>query len=269
MTDIASSSTNQARLFAKVAAVMAEVERIPKNGKNSFHNYRYATESDILDGVRPILARQGLALFIDVINSSWRDGPVGRDEKASAPIVTVEMRFTLGCAETGATMTTTLMAEGQDGGDKGYYKAYTGGLKYWLSKTFLISSGDDPEQDHVERERPARLNTSAPPAQQVRAAARSTTLAVVAPNKAELFSGRREAAAYLALGKKLRERYGYTGDDLRANAVVYTPALIIDMPDAEYKKLMERMQVMERTALSRPSSGEVEAEMDAIVEAVA
>jgi hypothetical protein len=33
-----------------------------------------------------------------------------------------------------------------DNGDKALYKAMTGAVKYWLYKTFLVSTGDDPEQ---------------------------------------------------------------------------------------------------------------------------
>jgi hypothetical protein len=122
---------------------MEEVSRIPKNGKNAHFNYKYATESDIVDGIRPLLAKHGLALFVEAINSQWRGTEPGR----GGPIVTVELRYTLGCSETGATITTTIYAEGQDPGDKAYYKAYSGGMKYFLSKTFLISTGDDPERD--------------------------------------------------------------------------------------------------------------------------
>jgi hypothetical protein len=34
-------------LAAKLAEIMSEVERIAKKGRNDFHKYDYATESDI------------------------------------------------------------------------------------------------------------------------------------------------------------------------------------------------------------------------------
>ena len=69
---------DRAKLYGKIAAVTAAVSRIPKNGKNTFHNYKYATESDITDGLRELLAGHGLA-FLPPSVISWE-----RDETAEA-----------------------------------------------------------------------------------------------------------------------------------------------------------------------------------------
>ena len=45
-------------LVRKLAEVMAAVERVPKNGRNEFHKYDYATESDITTAVRAELAKR-------------------------------------------------------------------------------------------------------------------------------------------------------------------------------------------------------------------
>jgi|GEM_PF-4547377 len=54
--------------------------------------------------------------------------------------------YTLACGDTGATITTRWTGEAADSQDKGINKAATAALKYWLLKTFLISTGDeDPD----------------------------------------------------------------------------------------------------------------------------
>jgi hypothetical protein len=51
----------------------------------------------------------------------------------------------------------TFIGYGADTGDKGVYKAMTGCEKYMLMKTFLISTGDDPESDEkVDKAQAAR-----------------------------------------------------------------------------------------------------------------
>lgn len=35
-------------LYAKLASIMGEVARVPKNGHNAFHKYDYVTESDLV-----------------------------------------------------------------------------------------------------------------------------------------------------------------------------------------------------------------------------
>lgn len=147
----------KALLFKKMSLALAEVQRIPKTGFNKFHDYKYATEGDILDGIRPILADVGLAVFPTVeketraIYTYYSKGY----EKGSKTVTKVEMMFTIACTDTGETIQTRFCGEGEDEGDKGLYKAYTGATKYFLTKTFLISSGDitndneptDPEAD--------------------------------------------------------------------------------------------------------------------------
>lgn len=148
----------KAVLFGKIAAVAAAVSRIPKNGENQFFRYRYATESDITDGLRDLLNANGLAFLPPSVISWERDETT--DNPKLGPRTRVQIQFALGCADTGETFTTILWGEANDTADKGFYKAYTGAVKYYLMKTFLIATGDDPEQDHQER--PAIERQSAP-----------------------------------------------------------------------------------------------------------
>lgn len=127
---------NKAKLYQKIAKVMGKVERVPKNGYNSFHKYQYVTESDLIESVRKFMAEEGLVLFNSV-----------REHEVKGEIATVTIDFTLACTETGETITTQLVGQGQDKTDKAFYKAYAGATKYFLMKTFLIPTGDDPEAD--------------------------------------------------------------------------------------------------------------------------
>lgn len=128
-------------IYSKVGKVMSQVSRVPKNGYNSFHKYNYATESDLTESIRPILLEAGLAFFSNVLEQD-REGEFTK----------VKMEFTLADIETGEVLTSIYWGEGQDKGDKGLYKAYTGATKYFLMKTFLIPTGDDPEADNTTDE---------------------------------------------------------------------------------------------------------------------
>jgi len=134
--------SQQKSIFAKIGKVMSQVSRVPKNGYNKFHQYNYATESDLTESIRPILQESGLAFFSSVIEQS-REGEFTK----------VQMEFTLADMDTGEVLKSTYWGEGQDKGDKGLYKAYTGATKYFLMKTFLIPTGDDPEADTTTDER--------------------------------------------------------------------------------------------------------------------
>ena len=66
-------------LTRKLADVMAAVERIPKNGRNEFHKYDYATEADIVAAIRGELASRGVMLIPSIVDEQRH--PVG--EKGS------------------------------------------------------------------------------------------------------------------------------------------------------------------------------------------
>jgi hypothetical protein len=109
----------------------------------------------------------------------------------------------------GQWIETVHVGEGEDRGDKAAYKAITGATKYWVMKTFLISTGDDPEsgqQPQGQRsqgqggpQRQGRRNTSrnigTPAQQEVSRRLRQITASVcdLEPDEA-----RREAIEFVA-----------------------------------------------------------------------
>lgn len=140
-------------LVSKLAEVMATVSRIPKRGRNEFHKYDYATEADIAATVRTELALRHVMLIPAIVGETRH--PVG--EKGSVlTVLDLEMEFIDG--ETNESMKKPWKGYGTDKEDKGGYKAMTGGEKYFLLKTFLMPTGDDPEADTPrERNKEARI----------------------------------------------------------------------------------------------------------------
>ena len=141
-------------IFKKMAKVMEKISRVPKNGKNKFFNYDYVTEADLTDHIRPILAEEGVAFTSTVLEAT--KAPIekeGAKENKEGAISTVKMLFRLIDADDGSSIESVFLGEGSDKGDKGFYKAYTGCVKYFLMKTFLVATGDDPENDDAPKEK--------------------------------------------------------------------------------------------------------------------
>lgn len=123
-------------LYGKLAEVLARVDRIPKNGHNSHFNYDYVMESDLVDQIRPMLAERKIVVL-----------PSVEEATQNGSLSTLRIRFRFIDAESGDFEDIVFVGQGQDTGDKGYYKAYTGAVKYMLMKTFLVATGDDPDRD--------------------------------------------------------------------------------------------------------------------------
>ncbi len=149
-------------LYRKLAEVMGECGYVKKNGYNSFHKYNYVTEADLVDAVREKLAVRNVALIPSVTAVDSREYTT--DKGKGSVVTTVRVAFTFCDGDTGETHTAEWAGAGDDSADKGIYKAYTGAVKYFLMKAFLIPTGDDPEGDTRTDERGAARAPAAPPA---------------------------------------------------------------------------------------------------------
>lgn len=159
-------------IVGKLAMITGLIGQVKKTGVNTFFHYRYAKESDLVEAIRPLLAHLGIwvwwSLFADpekgIVHHERRMQVVkDRDknvtgEQESLTVVTAQFKF---IQEDGKeTEPQLMMGYGDDNSDKGLYKALTGMEKYFLFKTFLVSTGDDPEADKGADERAASRGAS-------------------------------------------------------------------------------------------------------------
>lgn len=121
-------------LYTKLAEVMAEVGRVEKRGYNDFHKYHYVREDDLVEAVRGALSDRQIVML-----------PSALEAKKEGNLTTLHLTFTFVDGETGEAHAAEWFGTGEDKGDKGLYKAYTGAIKYFLMKSFLIPTGDDPD----------------------------------------------------------------------------------------------------------------------------
>lgn len=147
----AEMTKQERKLVKKLSEVMQEVKYIQKTGRNTFHKYTYATESDVAEHVREELAKRFVMMIPNVTETTMREHK-NRNGNTEY-IVKVRMEFKFIDGETGEEISFHTEGEGQDAGDKAVYKAMTGAQKYALLKVFMIPTGDDPEEDASVDER--------------------------------------------------------------------------------------------------------------------
>ena len=123
-------------LAKKLLKVMQGVKVIKKSGYNSHHKYQYSTEADFIEAVRELLLDNGVIVLTSVI---------GTEKEGS--LTTVKTEHTFICTDTGQNYVVHSFGQGSDSQDKGVYKAVTGAMKYFISKSFMIETQDDPEND--------------------------------------------------------------------------------------------------------------------------
>ncbi len=127
----------------KLAKVLGEIHTIPKEGYNPHFDYKYVREDTLTEVIRPLLSKWGISLVFGCVKVE--DLATGDDRGTWTRIW---CKFTLMDSD-GNKMSVLCPGEGTDAKhpDKALYKAMTGATKYFLYKTFLVSTGDDPERD--------------------------------------------------------------------------------------------------------------------------
>lgn len=162
--DVVEASKN---LYQRLVDVTKAVGRVPKRGRNSFHNYDYATEADVAEAVRDALCEHGVVMLSTLADLHDREVTTSKGKVETVVTATLEVTFVN--ADNPEERTTIRMAgSGQDGGDKAVMKAITAAAKYAQLKTFSIPTGDDPEADtktdEAAQDRAPRRRTMADPA---------------------------------------------------------------------------------------------------------
>lgn len=135
-------------LVRKLCNVMGAIDRVAKTGHNKFHNYDYATESDITAAVRGEMATQGVMLITTIKSVDWQAVETKSGGKERFCTLAIICRFM--DADSADVIEVEGQGQGQDPGDKALFKALTGAVKYVLLKQFLIPTGNDPEAESPE-----------------------------------------------------------------------------------------------------------------------
>src|SRR5277367_5490953 len=147
----AAAAPVQLNLRQKLAEVRRRIGYIQKRGHNERANYNCVTAADIAGTVGDILAELGVVV-IPILEDISYESAAGRGE--ATRMARVVMAYTFADVDSGEEVVAKVAGQGLDPGDKAPYKAMTGALKYALLQSFLLATGDDPEDDRPDRSTP-------------------------------------------------------------------------------------------------------------------
>jgi hypothetical protein len=140
----ATPPVGQLSLKEKLVEIRRRIGQVEKRGINEAGNYRYVRAADLAGPIGDLLAEYGIILLprLESINSDPLGNRAGLEERTH-----VVVAYTFVDAKTSEELTVKLAGTGMDPGDKAVAKAQTSALKYALLQTFLIATGDDPEEE--------------------------------------------------------------------------------------------------------------------------
>lgn len=139
--------TAQSKVLTAIAAVRDELGHVGKDGTVAFAgvSYKYASEVAISKAIRPLLKKHGLVIIQSVCIE-----PHVAPRIDECGVTQMVLEFTVAHVSGEVLPIQRVACHGDDHnknghGDKGAYKANTGGFKYFLSRLFMVDTGDDPE----------------------------------------------------------------------------------------------------------------------------
>ena len=156
--------------FAKLATAIAEITSevaenpIHKKGRNSFHNYNYATMQDILAGLTPQLAKHGIVILQTEVERGFMDD--GRAIFATYDFTVIHKAgevWPFPQRQTGVSNTRTSKGTFDD---KGLNKCHTSARKYFLLSLFQIPTTDEDDADRGDNDRGDYDRRPIPPAKE-------------------------------------------------------------------------------------------------------
>jgi translation elongation factor P/translation initiation factor 5A len=147
LTDAPIEDSVRLNLRQKLGEVRRRIGYIQKRGHNERFNYSYVTAADIAGSVGNILSELGVVVIPCLENITY-ESAAGRGE--TTRMARVVMAYTFSDVDSGEEIVAKVAGQGLDAGDKAPYKAMTGALKYALLQSFLLATGDDPEDERVD-----------------------------------------------------------------------------------------------------------------------
>ena len=114
-----------------------------KDGINRHQAYKYITEAQYKRNFSKALIEVGLIFQIQELDRRFSTDILN----STMHLVEVDFMGTLIDIDTGEKLDYYFSGTGADTGDKALYKAYTGGLKYFIATNFMVAEGNDPEND--------------------------------------------------------------------------------------------------------------------------
>lgn len=137
----------KANIYEKIMNIQQDIHTVIKSGYNDHFKYNFAKERDVIAEVKPLLGREKIVITHTVLKEEEIEhGVTSTGSKKFLTKLTIRFRLT-NVKDIKDFIEADAIGSGQDGEDKGVPKAYTMALKYFLSKMFLIETGDDAERE--------------------------------------------------------------------------------------------------------------------------
>ena len=130
-------------IYKKIFEVMNKSKGLEKD-MNVANQYNAVSEKAMLNTIKPLIKNAGLIIF--PCNTE-----INQVQNGNKSITQVKVTYKIVDTESGESIETVGIGNGADSQDKGAGKAFTYAYKAMLSKTFMLFSGEDTDNQHSDQ----------------------------------------------------------------------------------------------------------------------
>lgn len=141
---ISDEDLEKLNVYQRWNRVLGEIGLVPKRGWNDHHKYWFTTDADLNAFIGPLFGKYHLVVIPSIILDQVQRIEPAPGSKQFLTRVPMKIRV-LNADKPDDAFEVDWIGEGADTVDKGLYKAFTGGLKYFYMKQLQVATGDDPE----------------------------------------------------------------------------------------------------------------------------
>ena len=147
------------RIHAQLAAIMAAVDAVGKDRKNSGQGFLYRGIEDVMDALHPIFAENKVFVLSEVLDERTEERATMKGGNLIYRVLKVKVSYVSG--EDGSRESVLVIGEGMDSGDKAANKAMSAALKYALTQTLILPYGQmDSDEGTPPESRPKTATTA-------------------------------------------------------------------------------------------------------------
>jgi len=136
-------------IFQSINAIMQNVPSIAKDRRNDQQGYKFRGIDDMYNALNPLLAEHGVFATSEVLQAEREERLSKNGGVLLYSVLTVKFTF---YAMDGSFVTSTMIGEAMDNGDKASNKAMSTAYKYALMQLFCIPTEDIKDTEHDTHE---------------------------------------------------------------------------------------------------------------------
>lgn len=136
-------------IYSTIAAIIRDLGAVEKSRVNQQQGFKFRGIDDCYNALHSLFGKHGLFTTTQVLNSERFSLPTAKGGNLNYTILKVEFKF---FALDGSSVTSVMIGEASDTGDKSTNKAMSVAQKYAFLQIFAIPTEEDKDPDYGSQE---------------------------------------------------------------------------------------------------------------------